>query len=281
MSPSTWLSRGWVLAVLTGTLLSGGCRQTMTRSDSPTPLQGPASAPAASPQIPGPPAEVHNIPAVPPSTAARPSLEGPFGFTAPKLSEPEPRPNDRGELDSLLGELDFNDVLPVASEEADEIAAAAELEMALPLFATLKPRETAPVELDASLFLLELLEADLDAELDIELPAKLDISGGVSEVDFPAQPQPVAEVVAPQIQPWTPPPPAHEPRQSNTPPFTISAWTPPPPAHEPRQLQADGPRLPSILPGPVSPQWIGTTPVPTRPRRLAVKNSDSDLRPIE
>jgi hypothetical protein len=115
------------------------------------------------------------------------------------------------------------------------------------------------VTLDASLFLLELLEADLDAELDLDLPAKLDISGGVSEVDFPAQPQPVAEVVPPQIQPWTPPLPAHEPRQ----------WP------------ADGSRLPSILPGPVSPQWIGTTPVPTRPRRLAVKNSDSDLRPIE
>ncbi|MDZ4686452.1 MAG: hypothetical protein SH850_15390, partial [Planctomycetaceae bacterium] len=132
MIRSSWLMVVTVAAAVTGL----GCRQVQTRSGSPTPLPGYESAPAfdSSPMpprlspVPPPPGETSTIPAIPPSTVMIPQLDGAFGFTEPKFSEADSSPR----LPPLPQTPAADEIQPAGSE--DDVAAAAESDIAVPLF---------------------------------------------------------------------------------------------------------------------------------------------------
>ncbi|HUQ68266.1 MAG TPA: hypothetical protein VM165_02015 [Planctomycetaceae bacterium] len=249
MIRSSWLMVVTVAAVVT----SLGCRQVQTRSSSPTPLPAYESAPAfdTSPMpprlspVPPPPSDATGIPAIPPSTVMIPKLDGAFGFTAPKLPETDWSP----QLPPLPETPALDHIQPAGSE--DDVAAAAEVDVEVPLFAPMPERKgtVGVVELDPSLFLLELFEEAL-----IEVPSANAVPTTVNGLT---------------IQPW---------KNPELPSQTIN--------REPPAWPADGvtPTL-TITPGPVFPKWT-PDPLPTRPpnsqpRRLRVGNSDSEIRPIE
>jgi hypothetical protein len=250
-----YMTRGSVLSVsLTvvtmATMLTAiGCRQAQTRSGSPTPLPGYQSAPAGSDarMIAPPPPDAVQIPGVPPSTAQTPKLEGPFGFTPPKLAGLEPLPALR--LPPLPEESDAAQIQPTSSDE--EPIALPEPEVAGPVLVPLpspdQKSEAAAVELDPSLFLIDLFE---DAALEAPTPSS-----------------PPTTVNGLTIQPGN------------------AGWQAAS-SREPPAWPADGLVSPlSISPGPVVPKWtsdpFSTRPPNSRPRRLMIENSDSAMRPIE
>lgn len=253
MVPAQVLGRVLTLGSVTALVLLLGCRQVTTRqSGSPTPLPGYESGPTMpgvptsnEPPLltPGPTQTV--IPPVPPSTA-RLNRTDSFGFTGPKLPEDV--------LPSLEIPASDSEIQPTRSDEVeeDEVEQSADIELppSMPVLFPIatKERPAAPVELDPSLFLVELFEdAALEAPTEKSVPTTIN---GMT------------------IRPLNPEP------QIVTGPREPSPWP------------ADGilPTL-TITPGPVMPKWTGE-PTPTRsaearPRRLMWENSDSAIRPIE
>jgi hypothetical protein len=247
MTRGSALSVSLTIVTMATVLAVSGCRQAQTRSGTPTPLPGYESDPAG-PSIAPPPPSGAGIPGVPPSTAELRNLEGPFGFTPPKLTAAEPLPALT--LPPSLEDDEPANIQPTSSD--DETIALPETEVTEPTFSPLplapaKP-ETAAVELDPSLFLLELFE---DAAL--EVPTSSAPPTTVNGLTI--QPQPAIR------------------RPSNA-------------SRDPLPWPADGVTSTlTIVPGPVMPQWIDE-PLPTRaansrPRRLTIENSDSAIRPIE
>jgi hypothetical protein len=249
MTRGSVLSASLTIVTMATMLTVTGCRQVQTRSGSPTPLPGYQSAPNVPDAMiaPPPPESARMIPGVPPSTVQTPKLEGEYGFTSPKLAASESLPVLR--LRPLLEDSDAADIQPASSDE--ETIALPELEVTrptlTPLPSTDQEPDTAAVELDSSLFLMELFE---DAALDVPSPA------------FPP-----TTINGLTIQPWN------------------AGWQAAP-SREPPPWPADGQVSPlSITPGPVAPKWasdpFSTRPANSRPRRLMIENSDSAMRPIE
>jgi hypothetical protein len=238
-----------------------GCRQLARRSASPTPLPTydaapgesvPPTAPNVPELLPTPtlPGGSTDIPPVPPSTAQSRRLQGVFGFTPPKGGHVEPFADD--ELPALPG-MTSDAIQPtgseneVAADEAIELPEAA-VPFVMPVPVRVSASDTALIELDSSLFLIELFEGTVE-----DVPAK------------PAEPATVTEMtIQPQVDDRAT---ANNPRAPQ--PWPADGLTP----------------MPVITPGPVRPQWVPeplpVRPANSRPRRLMIENSDSAIPPIE
>jgi hypothetical protein len=190
--------------------------------------------------LPPLPNDSMDIPGVPPSTVLIPRLEGTFGFTAPKSADVAPLPTlSIDSFDGAIQPAGSTDDAVIADESAPVLA---------PLPLPERKRTAELVELDASLFLLELFEdAEIAASGKNAVPT---VVNGLS------------------IQPWI----SERPAAPNT--------------TAPLPWPADGVMpTPTITPGPVMSKWssepLPTRPANSRPRRLMVGNSDSEIRPIE
>lgn len=267
-------SAQWLFSVVLLAVATTGCQRLARRAESPTPLPtydaaptesvtptmpAPTSVPELSP-IPPLPGESADIPPVPPSTAQRLKFDGPFGFTAPVRGDVEltgdevkGRADDESapQLPTLPGIAEETESTgPTSDSTGDNVAEVTEpaVPLVVPFPTPNKPRSGAPVELDPSLFLVELFESAM-----LEAPAEQSVPTTVNGL-----------TIDPQQFDW------QSTRISRDPPM----WP------------ADGvPPLPVITPGPVRSKWtpepLPTRPANSRPRRLMLENSDSAIRAIE
>jgi hypothetical protein len=251
MPRTTWAFRSTAI-VLTAVVAASGCRQVSRRVDTPTPLptyQTLPSEPVLPPATDGPelspipplPGQGAVIPPVPPSTALAIPLESHFGFTAPKL----PVTDDAPRLELPQEDNPPHDIQPTGSDQFPaDIETVPQLS---PLPMPQKSRTSTPVELDASLFLMDMFEEA--TSVDTAKPVERTTINGLT------------------IEPWE-----RQPQAT--------------PSREPQPWPANGvtPTL-TITPGPIMPKWtsepLPTRPANSRPRRLMIENSDSAIRPIE
>lgn len=264
-----------------------GCRQTSRQTASPTLLEPAYADPTSAPNYelspvpsevgapPLPPADDLVIPPPPASTYVPGRRDDQIGgFTSPPEFQDEPRlpvPAAETEEHSSLR------ILPTGSDEessadgsevdefADQIFERTSETAAVPMRDFLRKPAAQPVELDSSLFLLELQADALNETLPTESDAAVAIEELPVEIEVPLPaPAPRSVVVVDDI-----PQPDHG--------TSAQPW---PKTGVPLDIV--------ITPGPVAPKWSRyesyrnyAAPPAALPRRLANSNSDWELRPIE
>ncbi len=266
---------------------AAGCRQTSRQASSPTLLEPAYAEPTSAPNYeltpvpsdagapPLPPAEDLVIPPPPGTTQVPAGREDQIGgFTLPPNFQDEPRlPIPASETEDLSA----LPILPTGSDEessadgsevdvfADQIFERTTETVAVPMRDFLRKPAAQPVELDSSLFLLELQADALGETLPIEQDAAVAIEELPVEIEVPLPATtPRSLVVVDDI-----PQPDHG--------TSAQPW---PKTGVPLDIV--------ITPGPVAPKWSRydsyrnyAAPPAALPRRLANSNSDWELRPIE